>query len=101
MSPGGSTQDNGELPTGSPASLLQECLACGVLVVNARGRIAACTPEAAAHLHAKAERLQNKLVSSLPAPLPRLIRDAAKSGQSVTNLEIVLTPRRRGAMTLR
>ena len=90
MSPGGSIQENGGLPTGSPASLLQECLACGVLVVGARGRIAACTPEAAAHLRAKTERLRNAPVTSLPAPLPKLIRDAAQSGQPVTNLEILL-----------
>ena len=101
MSPGGATQENGELPTGSPASLLQECLACGVLVVNARGRIVACTPEAAAHLGANAERLRNAPVTSLPAPLPQLIRDTAKSGQAVTNREILLKPSRRGAVTLR
>jgi signal transduction histidine kinase len=101
MSPGGSTQENGELPTGSPASLLQECLACGVLVVNVRGRIVACTPEAAAHLRANAERLRNAPVTSLPAPLPKLIRDTAKSGQAVTNLEVLLKPSRRGVMTLR
>jgi signal transduction histidine kinase len=101
MSPGGSTQENGELPTGSPASLLQECLACGVLIVNARGRIAACTAEAAAHLRTKAERLRNAPAASLPAPLPRLIRDAAKSGQAATNLEILLKTSRRGATTLR
>ena len=100
MSPGGSTQENGELPTGSPASLLQECLACGVLVVDALGRIAACTPEAATHLLAKVERLRNAPATSLPAPLPRLIRDAAKSGQPVTNLEILLKSAR-GATTLR
>ena len=101
MPPGGSTQENSELPTGSPASLLQECLACGVLVVNARGRIAACTPEAAAHLRAKTERLRNAPVNSLPAPLPRLIRDAAKSGQPLTNLEVLLKTSRRGDTTLR
>ena len=101
MSPGSSTQENSGLPTGSPASLLQECLACGVLVVNARGRIAACTPEAAAHLRVKAERLRNAPVNSLPAPLPELIRNAVKSGQPVTNLEILLKTSRRGAMTLR
>jgi len=100
MSPGGSIQENGELPTGSPASLLQECLACGVLVVDAFERIAACTPEAATHLRAKVERLRNAPVTSLPAPLPRLIRDAAKSGQPVTNLEILLKSSR-CAMTLR
>jgi len=88
MSPGGSTKGNSGLAAGNPAGLLQESLACGVLVVGARGRITACTPEAAAHLRTKAARLQNAPVSSLPAPLPQLIRDAAQSGQSVTNLEI-------------
>src|SRR5579859_1798016 len=101
MPSGDSTRDNSELPTGSSASLLQECLACGVLVINARGRIAACTPEAAAHLRAKAERLRNASMNSLPAPLPRLIRDAAKSGQPATNLEILLKTSNRGVTTLR
>jgi signal transduction histidine kinase len=101
MSPGGSTQENSGLPTGNLASLLEESLACGVLVISARGRIIACTPEAAAHLHAKAVRLRNAPVSSLPAPLPKLIRDAAKSGQAVTNLEILLKTSRRVTTTLR
>ena len=43
MSPGGSIEKTGGLPAGSPASLLQECLACGVMVVGARERITACT----------------------------------------------------------
>jgi signal transduction histidine kinase len=101
MSPGGSTQENSRLPTGNPASLLEESLACGVLVVGARGRVVVCTPEAATHLHARAVRLRNAPVSSLPAPLPKLIRDAAKSGQPVTNLEILLKSSRRGTTTLR
>ncbi|HKW29701.1 MAG TPA: ATP-binding protein [Verrucomicrobiae bacterium] len=101
MPPGDSTRENSELPTGSSAGLLQECLACGVLVINARGRIAACTPEAAAHLRAKAERLRNASMNSLPAPLPRLIRDAARSGQPATNLEILLKTPNRGVTTLR
>ena len=80
---------------------MQECLACGVLVVGARGRVVACTPEAATHLRAKAARLQNAPLSSLPAPLPQLIRDAAKSGQPVTNREISLKIPRSSATTLR
>ena len=70
-------------------------------MVNARGRIAACTPEAAAHLRTKAERLRNAPATSLPAPLPKLIRDAARSGQPVTNREILPKTSRRGTMTLR
>jgi two-component system sensor histidine kinase HydH len=101
MSPGGSTKKNNGLPAGNPASLLQESLACGVLVVGARGRIVACTPEAAAHLRAKATQLQNASVDSLPAPLPKLIRDAAKSGRPATNLELLLKTSHDSATTFR
>ncbi|MGB7768059.1 MAG: ATP-binding protein [Verrucomicrobiia bacterium] len=100
MSPGGSIKEKRGFPAGNPASLLQECLASGVLVVDARGRIVACTPEAAAHLRTKAARLQNTAASSLPAPLSELIRDAAKSGRPVTNREILLKTARRSAATL-
>ena len=88
------------LSAGSPAGLLQECLACGVLVIGARERIVACTAVAAAHLRAKAARLKNASVNSLPAPLPELIRAAAKSGKAVTNREIEIKTLRGGATTL-
>jgi len=101
MSPGGSSKKPGGLPIESPASLLQECLACGVLVVGARERIVACTAEAAAHLRAKAARLKNASINSLPAPLPELIRAAAKSGRAITNREIEINAPRGGATTLR
>lgn len=101
MSPGGSSKKNGGLPTGSPAGLLQECLACGVLVVGARERIVACTAEAAAHLSATAAQLKNAPINSLPAPLPELIRAAAKSGKAVTNREIEVKAPHSGTMTLR
>jgi signal transduction histidine kinase len=39
-------------------------------------------------------RLQNAPVNSLPAPLPELISEAARSGQAVTNREILKTSRR-------
>jgi signal transduction histidine kinase len=74
----------------NPASLLQECLACSVIVVGARGRIVACTPEAAALLQKKTARLKDASLDSLPSPLPELIRAAAKSGEPVTNREISL-----------
>src|SRR5208337_2944430 len=92
---------NGGLPTESPSGLLQECLACGVLVVGARERVVTCTAEAAAHLHATATRLKNASIKSLPAPLPELIRAAAKSGEAITNREIEIKTPRGGATTLR
>ena len=80
----------GGLLNGNPASLLQECFACGVLVVGARQRIVACTAEAAGHLRRDAAKLQNAPLGSLPAPLARLIREAGKSGQAILNREIPL-----------
>ena len=104
MSSGGSIGKAGRLATGSPAGLLQECLSCGMLGMEARGRncgIIACTVEAAAHLHKKASRLRNAPVTSLPAPLPELISAAVKSGKPVMNREIVIETPRAGATTLR
>jgi two-component system sensor histidine kinase HydH len=101
MSASGHRKKSGRLPTGSPASLLPECLACGVLVVGARERIAACTAEAAAHLRAKAARLKNASINKLPAPLPELIRAAAQNAPAITNRQIEIKTRRGGATTLR
>jgi len=101
MSPGSSIKEVGGLSTGSPLNLLQECLACGVLVVGTRGRIVACTAEAAAHLRTRTARLRNAAVNSLPAPLPKLIREVAKRGTSVTNHEISLKTSHGGTAKLR
>jgi two-component system sensor histidine kinase HydH len=101
MSPDGSSKKTGGLPAGSPASLPRECSACGVIVVGARERIATCTAGAAVLLRAKAARLKNAPINSLPAPLPKLIRAAAKSGRAVTNREIEIKTPRGGAATLR
>jgi signal transduction histidine kinase len=80
----------GRLSDGNPASLLQECFACGVLVVDAHKRVAACTAEAAGHLRRDVAKLQNAPLSSLPAPLAKLIREATRSGKAILNREIPL-----------
>ncbi|MGA2279466.1 MAG: ATP-binding protein [Verrucomicrobiota bacterium] len=80
----------GGLSGGNPLSLLQECFACGVIVVGARKRIVACTAEAAEHLRRDAAKLLNAPLSSLPAPLARLIQETARSGEAILNREIPL-----------
>ena len=80
----------GGLSGGSPSSLLQECFACGIIVVDARKRIVACTTEAAEHLHRDAAKLLDEPLSSLPAPLTKLIQDATRSGKAILNREIPL-----------
>ena len=61
-----------------------------MLVVGARKRIVACTAEAAEHLHRDAAKLLNAPLSSLPAPLARLIQETARSGKAILNREIPL-----------
>ena len=100
MSPGGSSEKPGRLPTESPAGLLQEYPACGVMIVGARERIVACTAEAAMHLRANAARLKKRSLNALPAPLPDLIRAAAKSGKTRTNREIEIKTSRGDARRL-
>ena len=90
MSANASRKSATGLSDGNPASLLQECLACGVLVVGARQRIAACTAEAAEQLHRDAAKLLNAPLSALPAPLAQLIQETAKSGKAVLNREVRL-----------
>jgi signal transduction histidine kinase len=101
MSPGVLSKKNGGLPADSPAGLSQEGSGCGVLVVGARERIVACTAGAAAQLRARAARLKNASINSLPAPLPEMIRAAARSGRAVSNREIEIQTPRGGATTLR
>ena len=99
MPPGSSTKKNSGLSDLS--SPLQECFTCGVLVIGARERIVACTAEAAAHLHTRAARLRNASVNLLPAPLPGLIREAAKSGRPAMNRDVPLKISHGGTATLR
>jgi signal transduction histidine kinase len=101
MSPDGPRKKGGGLPTGSPAGSLQEGSGCGALVVGARERIVACTAGAAAQLRTRAARLKNASVNSLPAPLPEMIRAAARSGRAISNREIEIKTARGGATTLR
>jgi signal transduction histidine kinase len=74
----------------NPPGLLHEDFACGVLVVDSRERIAACTPEAAALLRLDAEKLRGAPIDSLPLQLAKIIREAATSRKCVTNREILL-----------
>jgi len=85
-----SAKRSGVLSGGNPLSLLQECLACGVMVVGADKRIAACTADAAGQLHRDAAKLLNAPLSALPAPLARLIRETVKNGREILNREIPL-----------
>jgi signal transduction histidine kinase len=100
MSTDGSSKKHDGLPAGSPAGLLPGSPTSGVLVVGARERIIACTTVAARHLGSQAARLKNASINSLPPPLAKLIRSAAKSGKAVTNRKIEIKTPRGGPATL-
>jgi signal transduction histidine kinase len=55
---------------------------------------------AARHLGSQAARLKNASINSLPPPLAKLIRSAAKSGKAVTNRKIEIKTPRGGPATL-
>jgi len=55
---------------------------------------------AAGHLGSQAARLKNASINSLPPPLAKLIRSAAKSGKAVTNRKIEIKTPRGGPATL-
>jgi signal transduction histidine kinase len=94
-----SNNKGGGFSGGNPAGLLQECLSCGLLVVGARERIVACTPEAAAHLDLKTGRSSKATLAALPPKLAGLIRNAARGGKPLLNRRIHLE-NNRGATTL-
>lgn len=74
---------------------------CGVLVVGARERIVACTAVAAALLHTTTARLKKASLKTLPAPLPELIRAAAKSGKAAADQAMEIESPRGGVTALR
>jgi len=90
MSANASRKSANGLSENNPGSLVQECLACGVLVINSRGRIAACSADAAEQLRRDAAKLLNAPLSALPAPLARLIRETARRNQATFNRPVHL-----------
>jgi len=88
MSANASRKSANGLSDHHPASLLQEPLACGVLVIGKGGKITASSVDAS--LQFSPDQPQAASLSVLPPPLARLVRDAAKSGKTVFNREIQL-----------
>lgn len=77
--------------TANPTEQSTDGSVCGAFVVDANERIIACTPEAGVLLRINPAQLQNASVDSLPAPLPKLVRETAKSGKTLANKEIFLS----------
>jgi nitrogen-specific signal transduction histidine kinase len=71
-------------------NILQDCLVCGVVVVDVQHRIVSITAEAAKALRLPAVQKQGHSAESLPDPLPAMIREVRKTGQPVAGREIAL-----------
>lgn len=81
-------------------SALHDCLACGVVVVDARGRLAACTPQAMHLLELPASAVAQGTVSLLPAPLQAIIRKVVSTKIALTDQSVSLPPQSSGPAAL-
>src|SRR5882762_7772674 len=97
-------------PVGSPqqgseglsfANGLRDCLACGVILIDARKKVSAVAGEAEQILGFSAGALQDQSITGLPIALQEIIRQIFSSGQPVEDHEIELAVERRGPLTLR
>lgn len=70
----------------------------GVLVIDARHQVVACTPDIAEHLHLKSGTLLNAPLDALPPALAKLIQDA--NGEPQLNCPVIMENSRE-AMTMR
>jgi len=74
----------------SLTSALRDCLAGGVIVVDYRQRIAACTPEAERLLQLRPGKAVNAPLSALPAKLQELIREVIAENKPLTGRSVIL-----------
>jgi len=80
--------------------MLSRHVACGIIVVDARGRITHCTEMAADALGVDAGQITNRHHKSLPAALSRVIRRTMTSRKPVDGLKVNLTIAGQGKRTL-
>ncbi len=71
-------------------SALHDCLACGVLVVDARGCLVACTPKAALLLQLPAGSVAQGPLSLLPEPLQAIIREVVSTKATLPDQSVSL-----------
>jgi len=74
----------------SLTSALRDWLACGLLVVDQREHVVACTPEAERLLRLKPGQTANGRLTSLPLLLQKIVREVASTGVAVADGKLVL-----------
>jgi len=85
-----SNDETGDRAGASPAGLLQGFSFCGVLVIDSRKRIVACTPEAAKCLQIKPRRLLKATLDALPAPLAKCLRRATAARKPLSKRQVLV-----------
>jgi signal transduction histidine kinase len=98
------TMTPGTVPGHEALSLtdrLRKGIGCGVIIVDAEEKIAACTDPAAHMLGLDAGEVLRKSINVLPAPLRKAIRRALTTGQPVTHPEAELSLTGRKKITVR
>jgi signal transduction histidine kinase len=88
MSQRSSLQKPDASETTSLASVLHNCLSAGVIILDERARVLCCSPEATRLLHLPPDQAAGEL--SLPAPLQKLGREVAASGNAVGSRVVTL-----------
>lgn len=100
MSREGQTRDIEGVEGLNLAHALRDCLASGVLVVNRREQITACTPEAERLLQLAPGRIAHVTLSSLPAPLQNLIHEVIAAKTAITHRTVALRAQDQKQITL-
>lgn len=81
-------------------SLLQGCFACGLIAVDARGRIVSLTRTAEQILRLDASEGSSRSVTELPGSVQSLIREVQTSGTAVVDRQLALYARIPGTAPL-
>lgn len=70
------------------ANALRDCFACGVVLVDDKGKIGLLTNEAAQILGINTAQTPNLSLEILPAPLQQIVREAQSSGKPVAERSV-------------
>ena len=81
-------------------SVLQNCLAAGIVVVDGKSRIVTFTEEAEHITGLTSAKALHRLSKALPPPLRKIVCKVATSGRPASGAELILSSRARGKITV-
>jgi len=83
------------------ADALRDCLACGVILIDSRKKVASLTGQARHFLGLSLDHATLPAFDALPPPLRTMVRATLASGKSPADRQFDLNLGRRGTLTLR